>query len=107
MNKNLNIDNFVLYPLAISIPCFFLTGFTGLKIFTWIALLGVLPLTCILVFGAICLVWEFLDDIFPEFKGKNLLVITLVSIFAILLLMAIFSGDPTSNCGKYRGAELC
>ena len=105
-----HIDKLVLWPLAAGILCIFLGGAFDSRLLMLVGALGMLPLALALFVAVIGLIWSTLDEVTPEFRGKQLLIGVIVFLVAgLVLLVAIGGGSDKGpgSCPSYRGVPTC
>lgn len=99
------MNKFIFYPLGLGFILAIIGLLTGSNLIIVIGALGFIPITLTFGLAAVGFFWTMIDNIIPNFKGKDYFVGIIVFLFVVFWLTVIFtSNDHIPNpCRGYRG----
>jgi FtsH-binding integral membrane protein len=110
VNKSL-VGQVILYSLGIGVISSIVGASFDIRALRIIGALGFIPLGLIIVLGVVGAFVGMLDEILPDFKGKDVLLIILgigfLLIFSAFIFFEMGHVSNSSNCPTYRGFPTC
>ncbi|MCC6757155.1 MAG: hypothetical protein IT474_04220 [Arenimonas sp.] len=102
-----NWGEYLIAIIVVSFLCLPIGAITNYRPVLLFGFFGLAILSVLMVLGILGFIHKELNELIPEFKGKQLAIGTILVLALAALVLTAFSGGSDVPCAEYRGEPTC